>query len=103
MLTHNSSRKLPFPARNVQEVVLMPNRAVLAVLAGFAPLPVCAQAPARSAGPSQVSRSCVQETARLCPALDPAIPQPRNQAICLRPYQASLSLACRRAVRAASP
>lgn len=84
----------------------MPNRAVLAVLAvlaGFAPLPVCAQAPARSAGPSQVSRSCVQETARLCPALDPAIPQPRNQAICLRPYQASLSLACRRAVRAASP
>ncbi len=50
---------------------------------------------------NDVPRQCVREVARLCPALQ-GTRQPRNQAICLRPYRASLSSGCRRAVRAAT-
>lgn len=49
---------------------------------------------------AQVSRRCAAETARLCPSIDPAVPQPHTQAICLRSYRASLSPPCRRAVGA---
>lgn len=63
--------------------------------------PTAAQT-ARATAYAQVGKSCVPETRRLCPTLDPAISQLRNQAICLKPYRNSLSLSCRRAVAAAT-
>ena len=65
--------------------------------------PAMAQGPDRSKAYKQVTRACVEETRRFCPALDPAAPQPRSAAMCLKPYKSSLSLACRRAVKATSP
>lgn len=62
-----------------------------------------AQAAERTAGYAGVAKFCAAETLRLCPALSPGIPQPHSQAICLRPYKTSLSLPCRRAVKAVSP
>ncbi len=62
-----------------------------------------AKAADRAAAYANVAKSCVAETQRLCPALSTGIPQPRSQAICLRPYKSSLSLSCRRAVKAVSP
>ena len=79
--------------------------AVLLALTGLcaAASPVAAQSTSRMAVYAQVSKACVTETQRLCPGLDPTISQPRNQAICLKPFRNSLSLSCRRAVVAVSP
>lgn len=57
----------------------------------------------RAAALANVTRACKAETLQRCPALDPAAPQPRNAAICLKPYKSSLSFACRRAVKAVYP
>ena len=70
---------------------------LLAVLAYT--MPAAAQS-TRTAAYAQVGKVCVSEVRRFCPALDGAAPQPRNQAICLKPYRSSLSLSCRRAVTA---
>ena len=50
-----------------------------------------------------VTRSCMAEVERFCPEVAANPSQPRNWAICLRPYRASLSFGCRRAVRAVIP
>lgn len=70
-------------------------------------LPGTAHAQSNESSPTfrayqRVGKSCVSEARRFCPAADPAAPQPRAMAICLRPYRASLSLACRGAVNAVS-
>lgn len=62
-----------------------------------------AQQASRTAGYAAVAKSCMPEARRLCPSLDASAPQPRGIAICLRPYKSSLSLPCRRAVKAAAP
>ena len=49
----------------------------------------------------QIGKSCENEVQRFCPELVSVQPQYRNWAICLRPYRASLSFGCRRAVKAA--
>ena len=78
--------------------------AVLFALASLcAASPANAQSTTRMAAYAQVGKTCVAETKRLCPSLDTATAQPRNQAICLKPYRSSLSLACRRAVMSAMP
>ncbi len=74
-----------------------------AVFASISIQPSAAQTTDRTAGYKQITKSCAVETKRFCPALDPAAPQARSAAICLRPYKTSLSQACRRAVKAASP
>ena len=48
----------------------------------------------------RVGQSCASESRRLCPAADPAAPQPKAMVTCLRPYRTSLSLACRGAINA---
>ena len=73
--------------------------AALALLAGTAR----AQTASRTGAYAAVAKACVPEARQLCPSLDGAAPQPRGMAICLRPYKSSLSLSCRRAVKAASP
>lgn len=73
--------------------------ATLCILAG----PAWTQAADRTASYAAIAKSCVAETQRLCPALATGLPQPRSQAICLRPYKTSLSLSCRRAIKAVSP
>lgn len=65
--------------------------------------PAWTQTADRTAAYAAVGKSCAAETQRFCPALATGVPQPRSQAICLRPYKTSLSLSCRRAVKAASP
>lgn len=71
---------------------------LLAVLAYT--MPAAAQS-TRTTAYAQVGKACAPEVRRFCPALDGTAPQPRNQAICLKPYRTSLSLSCRRAVTAA--
>lgn len=48
----------------------------------------------------EIGRACGPAIERFCPALADAALQPRNAAICLKPYRTSLSLPCRRAVNA---
>lgn len=55
---------------------------------------------AKSADYRLVSKSCVPEVARFCPASVNNSSASRGQAICLKPYLSSLSLGCRRAVKA---
>ena len=80
-------------------------RLALAGLAALLPLagPAQAQSASRTAGYAAVAKSCMPEAQRLCPSLEGSTPQPRGIAICLRPYKSSLSLSCRRAVKAVSP
>ena len=79
----------------LEDVLLL--AACAAVLAGSPRAPL-AQQPSRSAY-RNVGASCAPEVARYCPLLLRSPGQYRNQAICLRPYRANLSLRCRRAVR----
>ena len=80
-------------------------RLVLAGLAALVPLvgTARAQTASRTGAYAAVAKACMPEARRLCPSLDEAAPQPRGMAICLRPYNSSLSLSCRQAVKAPSP
>lgn len=80
-------------------------RLILAGIAALAPLAgtARAQTASRTGAYAAVASACMSEARRLCPSLEGAAPQPRGMAICLRPYKSSLSLSCRRAVKATSP
>lgn len=73
--------------------LVLPVLLVCLGLAGWAP-------PARAQGAAAgVSEACRAEIPRLCPES----PQGRSAAICLKPFKTSLSLPCRKAVRAVFP
>jgi hypothetical protein len=57
-------------------------------------------AAAKAADYRLVSKACVPEVAKYCPDLEQKSSSSRGQAICLKPYLSSLSLGCRRAVKA---
>ena len=62
----------------------------------------------REGGPTprayrNLGQACLSDYRRLCAPADPAGPQPRAMAMCLKPYKTSLSLVCRRALNAVSP
>lgn len=86
----------------------MPSRppvrcAVLACIAAAALAgPASAQAPKPSRGiaANAVPKACKPETERFCPEVGAS---GRSAAICLKPFKSSLSLSCRRAVRAVFP
>lgn len=79
-------------------------RLALAGLAVLLPIagPAWAQQTSRTGAYAAIAKSCAPDAQRLCPSLDAITPQPREMAICLRPYKSSLSLPCRQAVKAAS-
>ena len=89
------------------------NRAGLAGLVGLTAVwwttPASAQtAPAvrtaaTRAAIAAVPATCRAEIIRFCPAFAAAEPQGRSAAICLKPFKSSLSLSCRKAVRAVFP
>jgi hypothetical protein len=60
-----------------------------------------AQERARQRRYDQVIQACARDAGRLCPWINPSTPEPRTEIMCLRPYRATVSLACRRALRAA--
>jgi len=76
---------------------------LLAATLSVAPKPTFAQEPERARRYDQVVKRCARDAERLCPWLDPATRQPRNEVMCLRPYRATVSLGCRRALRAILP
>ncbi len=85
----------------------MPHLPCLALVGPAVLLPIVGSARAQQANRTgayaSVASACMSEARRLCPSLEGAAPQPRGMAICLRPYKSSLSLSCRRAVKATSP
>lgn len=60
--------------------------------------------PSRAAAAAAVPKACKPEIERFCTEVGAtAAPQPRTAALCLKPFKSSLSLSCRRAVRAVFP
>ena len=52
----------------------------------------------RRAALSRIAGACGDDYARLCASDPNLVPSPRDEAICLRPLKADLSLQCRHAV-----
>ncbi len=74
-----------------------------ALAIGLGVLPARAQWEPQTPAPVRkvdIGLACAPAIERLCPALANAAPQPRNAAICLKPYRTSLTLPCRSAVSA---
>ncbi len=68
------------------------------------PAPAQAVAPRAShAATAAVPTACQADLVRLCPEIDAPARQARSAAICLKPFKTSLSLPCRKAVRAVFP
>ncbi len=59
--------------------------------------------PAPRAAARPLGKTCAAEIIRFCPSISETPLAARSQAICLKPYKSSLSLGCRRAVKALYP